>query len=90
MSDPTVVTATDTATPGWSAKLIVAAIFILAGLPATGLLDAHPVIAKLLGLGIGALGAIGYGGHAVALRRAHARGVRSGALAAQQTPAPSS
>jgi hypothetical protein len=79
MSDPTVVTPTDPATPGWSAKLITFAIFILAGLPMSGLLDSHPALLKVLVLMIGGLGAIGYGGHAVALKRAHASGARSAA-----------
>lgn len=87
MSDPTVVTPTD-ATPGWSAKLIVAGLFILGALPMSGLLDSHPVVLKILGLVIGALGAIGYGGHSVALKQAHARGMRSGALAAGSPPPP--
>ena len=82
MSDPTVVTPVDATTPGWSAKLIVALLFVLGGLPMSGLFDSHPSVLKMLGLVIGALGAIGYGGHAVMLKRAHA----AGKVAAAPTP----
>jgi hypothetical protein len=74
MADPVIDPTPAAPTPGWSAKLIVFAIFIISGLPMSGLLDAHPAVLKMLVLVVGALGAIGYGGHSAALKRAYAAG----------------